>query len=520
MTIDALYRSGDSPQNIPLGLLTLALFFVSYNTTLSFFLLSGAMNMPERPIIGVHFASSVGLSLLLPAGERFFHKPGWGGALVRGGLLALFLFPLLGCFFSPFLSLTEYAAVPLLIYLEFFFWGLFPPLAFHVFFRRARSGEQSFVFGLAACIGFAFGAMAMLSLPGADLPVSLPLVRLLSFLNFVRILTGLAFLMLAWRSLHLPPVDIILPRENFCRVKGEEAHAVGHFARTSLLYILLPLFISQCIGGLFDFQFSTWAQVYTYPEYTYFGLALLFLILGGAIFFWGESALRRLLAGAALCTALSSVLSFFPGVNQGEAAYLGMLSQKTLWFLSMYCCARCARFSAWPVLRLCLPWLSTLLALAGAAVSQNLLPALSLSPKPVIWFLASLSVVTAFLVRRGFPLPELPAEDTNSEALVAMELPADKCDQAAVGVEEFAERYRLSRREKQIVEQLLHGRTTEAMAAALGLRESSVRRYVNSVLQKTGAGSRLGLVTVLMFGEEKAPECAIQKKLRGSLTSS
>ena len=66
----------------------------------------------------------------------------------------------------------------------------------------------------------------------------------------------------------------------------------------------------------------------------------------------------------------------------------------------------------------------------------------------------------------------------------------------------FAKVHKLSGRERDVMELLMRGCSTEKMATSLALRESSVRTYVNSLLRKTGTGSRLNLVAALAFGEE------------------
>lgn len=61
----------------------------------------------------------------------------------------------------------------------------------------------------------------------------------------------------------------------------------------------------------------------------------------------------------------------------------------------------------------------------------------------------------------------------------------------------FGERYGLSAREAEIVAYVAEGYNAPYIAEKLGISDSTVRSHLRTVYQKTGAGSRMGLVEML-----------------------
>ena len=56
---------------------------------------------------------------------------------------------------------------------------------------------------------------------------------------------------------------------------------------------------------------------------------------------------------------------------------------------------------------------------------------------------------------------------------------------------------KLSRRERQVLQEIAAGRTNKEIAAHLGLRETTVKWYVARMLRATGAANRAALVEIL-----------------------
>ena len=61
---------------------------------------------------------------------------------------------------------------------------------------------------------------------------------------------------------------------------------------------------------------------------------------------------------------------------------------------------------------------------------------------------------------------------------------------------------RLSRREKQIVDALLAGRTNKEIARQLGVSDQTIKNQLTTLYRKVGVSSRLELVLRLMEGDK------------------
>jgi len=90
----------------------------------------------------------------------------------------------------------------------------------------------------------------------------------------------------------------------------------------------------------------------------------------------------------------------------------------------------------------------------------------------------------------------LESGDHGSGAVLALMQPA--VSDSAVRVDEFASNYRLSPREQEVVQLLVQGQTTTAMADQLGISPHTVRDHLKHLYRKTETGSRselLGLIS-------------------------
>lgn len=64
-------------------------------------------------------------------------------------------------------------------------------------------------------------------------------------------------------------------------------------------------------------------------------------------------------------------------------------------------------------------------------------------------------------------------------------------------IEAFRRRYRLSRRETQVAELVLHGYRNREIAAAFGISEATAKRHLTNIFDKVGVDSRTQLVNRL-----------------------
>jgi DNA-binding CsgD family transcriptional regulator len=90
----------------------------------------------------------------------------------------------------------------------------------------------------------------------------------------------------------------------------------------------------------------------------------------------------------------------------------------------------------------------------------------------------------------------LEAGEHGSGAVLALMQPVGS--DSAVLVDEFASSYRLSPREQEVVQLLVQGQTTVAMADQLGISTHTVRDHLKHLYRKTETGSRselLGLIS-------------------------
>jgi DNA-binding CsgD family transcriptional regulator len=90
----------------------------------------------------------------------------------------------------------------------------------------------------------------------------------------------------------------------------------------------------------------------------------------------------------------------------------------------------------------------------------------------------------------------LESGDDGSGAVLALMQPVGS--DSAVRVDEFASSYRLSPREQEVVQLLVQGQTTVAMADQLGISPHTVRDHLKHLYRKTETGSKselLGLIS-------------------------
>ncbi len=472
------------------GWLSITLLLVILNTTSVCHQITGSVPANAPACLPVYFAGILCAALILPALERVSMAGGQKGIAARAGILAAPLSSTAVFLFLILLGAEEHAKVQFLIYLQVFLSGFMPPVAMRCFFRHVPVSSQAFFLGLAMGLAYGYWAMLMPLLEsGTDLS-NLMEQRWLSLLYAICCAAGLAFAVVIWPLLPRPEEAGETPGSK----EFPEAPPAGHANWPALVILLLPLATSCAVSGLSGYQLSLRLLDHgEYPEYAPLLAALCLPISTTFVMKKGDKALRDLLVAGALLFAASPLLLAWP---KSSTAYLivhtlGAIGQQILFFTSILTCSRFAGPRGKPALALCLPWLVATVALPAAFFIRGALDAMALPPDAAIWGLSGVSALSALPLWRNFPLLLPPARKPAQEETFAPR------SGATAQIPAFADAHRLSRREREILELLLRGSSTEDMAAALNLKESSIRRYVNSLLQKTGTGSRLELVAGL-----------------------
>ncbi|MEP9412359.1 MAG: helix-turn-helix transcriptional regulator [Candidatus Brocadia sp.] len=60
--------------------------------------------------------------------------------------------------------------------------------------------------------------------------------------------------------------------------------------------------------------------------------------------------------------------------------------------------------------------------------------------------------------------------------------------------------WNLNRREREIVELLLHGHCNKEIAKTLGLSLNTIKVYLKLLMGKLGVGTRSGIISILLSG--------------------
>lgn len=89
----------------------------------------------------------------------------------------------------------------------------------------------------------------------------------------------------------------------------------------------------------------------------------------------------------------------------------------------------------------------------------------------------------------------LPSQEMRADAVVVLLQPIGS--EPEMVVDDFASAHGLSRREQEVLQLLVGGATTVAMADSLGISPHTVRDHLKNLYRKTGAGSRGELLGLL-----------------------
>jgi len=95
---------------------------------------------------------------------------------------------------------------------------------------------------------------------------------------------------------------------------------------------------------------------------------------------------------------------------------------------------------------------------------------------------------------RAFPLTESPG---GRPAGAAVAVVLERGGTASQVVAEVCERFRLTEREREVVEFLIHGFTNKEIAGRMKISPNTVRAFVRMVMVKLGVSTRSGIVGIV-----------------------
>lgn len=452
-------------------------------------------------------AASLGLACL----EPLMIRGGRAGFITRSALLPVLLFPSVFSWLVPAL-LEGGEKGPFINFFLPFLWGGMLAVVLRTFFRNAKLSGRSFFLFTALGIGHACFALLIPLIDEAKTSSVLVEQRWLPMLNFTSAALCAVAAYIAW---YLQPWPQTRSRSSL-RELQREAFSFDGFLRPPLLVTLIVLSSCRTLSGFWNYLYYARYCVHDgRSEYTHWLLAMLLVCVG--VFLSGKNGkqtLRLLPPVAALCVGLSPVLNLLP---QGAVAHqfvygLGLFGNEAVLLSAFLICLHCTENGGRQVmLQLCPLYLAVGIAMLGwllSRFSQLAAPELAL---PVTWGLGVTCVMSAFFAWRIFFTRARLAEEPQITTIWAEESPManlgneserERQEATFARMQAFAKVHKLSGRERDVMELLMRGCSTEKMATSLALRESSVRTYVNSLLRKTGTGSRLNLVAALAFGEE------------------
>lgn len=385
-----------------------------------------------------------------------------------------------------------------LIFVQLVIWAMLWPIMYRLFFLSVPSHSQGFSLGGALAVGHAFWAMIILILVETySQAPSGSANRYGMLLHCTRSLLSLAFAYIVWRLFRILPE---LLRRGKIRLADREQHqksadTTDMAASTILLRLLLPLTLTCFINGVISLAFLPYFNIKeAYPEYTQLAFLLLFSFTSFLLYNYGNKILKFLfIGGTLLCLSVTWLFTLPPTswlyqiilvasiIGYQMQLFSGMLLTGNLAFRCIFP-ALCTA-----ALLICV----TSAMLAGALFQSYVQPLLPSSPivtLMVCTFLCLASIPAAYRALHEINMDDNPP--------VAPALPIIRDIAQTINI--FSVKYKLSPREKEVLELLIRGLSTGAMAETLHLKENSVRFYIRTLLKKAKVNSRMELVSTLI----------------------
>ncbi len=471
-----------------LWLLGLIPFIIMHNISAVFIELRGVI--PEQSGLAVlgYFLGLVSSALLLPTFEHNIAKGGGSSKVWSIALLVLLLLPGFFSFILPLVGENTYKGNSFINIFQPFLWALLLPVAFQLFFHPILNGLHGIFFGIVAAVGH---LCWVLLIPIITLSASAPDTAessYLPFLNTIRCIFGIAFALIAW---WLMVHSGLRKEDNSCT---STPHPVG------LGVFLLSLTVCFLLYGIMNTVVFTQFGLHTINlGYMNLGLALLLLLIGFGVTHYGNNVIKQLMVGAFVGVATAPLLLYlFPSSSLSALLhYVYVASYHVILFLGTLVCGYFTLQANRKVLSIAivLPVLSS--AIFGSFLAKRFFSELLLSPQFFVCFYAVLHIAIAIFIGRYFSLFKVLPTATDEVEKTPKKYNAEM-------IQTFSARHKLRGREIQIMEMLLQGLSTVEMVNLLGLKNSTIRTYTQTLLKKTGTTSRLGLVAAFWASNKDA----------------
>ncbi|OXS30249.1 MAG: hypothetical protein BCS36_05560 [Desulfovibrio sp. MES5] len=387
-----------------------------------------------------------------------------------------------------------------LTFVQLVIWAILWPIMYRLFFLSVPPHSQGFSLAGALAVGHAFWAMIILILVETHFQApSGSANRYGMLLHCTRSLLSLAFAYIVWRLFRILPE--LLGKEKI-RLEDREQQSVNttDFSASKLLLRLLPPLTITCfISGFSSLAILPYFNIKeAYPEYTQLAFLLLFSFTSFFLYSYGNKILSFLfIGGILLCLPLTWLLTLPPTSWLYQTILVAsIIGYQMQLFSGMLLTGNIAFRCAFPALyTTALLMCATSAMLAGALFQSYVQPLLPSSP------IVTLMVCT-FLCIASLPAAyrALHEINKNDKPSVAPALPIIRDIAQTINI--FSVKYKLSPREKEVLELLMRGLSTGAMAETLHLKENSVRFYIRTLLKKTRVNSRMELVSTLINSDQ------------------
>lgn len=385
-----------------------------------------------------------------------------------------------------------------LIFVQLVIWAMLWPLMYRLFFLSVPPYSQGFSLGSALATGHAFWAMIILILvevyphapPGSA-------TRYGMLLHCSRSLLSLAFAYIVWRLFRTLP-ELLSKGQARLADRKQHLKSVGSpdiAASTILLRLLLPLTITCFVNGASYLIILPYFNIKeAYPEYTQLAFLLLFSFTSFLLYRYGNKILKFLfIGGTLLCLPVPWLLTLPPpGWLYQIVLVASIIGYQIQLFSGMLLTGNLAFRCVFPALSTAALLICVSSAMLAGSLFQSYVQPLLPNP-PIVTFMVCTLLCLASIPAAYRALHEINMDD-NPPVAPALPIVRD----IAQAINTFSVEYKLSPREKEVLELLIRGLSTGAMADTLHLKENSVRFYIRTLLKKANVNSRIELVSTLI----------------------
>jgi len=355
--------------------------------------------------------------------------------------------------------------------------GAFVSASLYAFFLFAPQGRKGLILGLTFAVG---ELIWIVLLPGMNAAFpGVPNQEISSLLHKLQMPIQCTIGMLLATAFALRQTQF---QEKAKAPSGDTAFAKASvlpllFVTTALLYI-----VSALVSGLYHPNIvSGIAEGARIP--------LLFVVpLAGALVDRGGSGCRALLLALAVLALAVPAMVYTNEAAVREYLYIAIsVGQQVFLLVSLLLADRLAQNRKHLPLLAALAYALPNMCAVGSAFVRPGSNAVHAG-----WIALALALAFAFLaLRLRGKLADLPAAGDEELADITQPVLPRMFDPARLAA--FAASYGLSKQEMQVMEMLAENRSTEDIAKALGVADSSVRTYVRRMLRKTGTNDRAQL---------------------------